>query len=137
MRQDTLGTMLDELMQGSASIRVRVEAQETGDVNAPDWVAVCHHVPMMIVDLGAEQRLEQSASYEATVTHEAYCGDRDCLQIGYRLVETHRRYEGTMMGWVAVATPRTWEIIAKQRLSGVPEPADQVRLSLSQTSAVT
>ena len=137
MRQDSLGRTLTTLMTGSANVRVRVEAQETGDTNAPDWELVTRNLEMMISDLSSEERLAETAAYEARVTHEAFCVDSAYLKLGYRLVETFRKRETSLDLWWTADEPRTWEIVGKRRLAGLPEPNDQVRLDLALISAVT
>ena len=138
MRQETVGGCLGELMAHSANVLVRVEAQETGDVNSPDWeITLASHAVMLQQASAREQQLAQErAGYPQPLTHLAHCEDREELGIGARIVITHVKTEtGRWRVWPADQIARRYLIVGRRDLSGIPEPTQQIRLELHQISA--
>lgn len=135
MRQGTLASELADLYALDLTTRCRVEALAAGDDDAPDWAMVLRRIDVQLQALSADQAVADAQSYEQRVTHQAYAVNNVGLKIGYRLVETYRQDEHGL--WEMVRSPRTWIILGKELVPGVPGQFSQVRLTLNQTSAVT
>lgn len=135
MRQATVGSTLSTLYTRSATRLLRIDVERTGDADFQAWDPVASGVPALVLQLNADQRQRRSEGYSNPVTHEAYCDDQDDLVIGCRVVETHVRQEGAVWSWLPVTEQTTYTVLGKQRVEGMPEPHNQVRLDLNQRSA--
>ena len=130
MRQHTLTSALNELYEFDFNMRFRVEAQASGDTNAPTWGTVLAAINGELQQLNAEARVKEAAAYEQTVTHQVFLQDSAYLKIGYRLVETHHKTD--MGAWVAVSSgAEKWLIVGKEKVPAIPAVYTQVRLALS------
>ena len=137
MRQSTLGSELRDFYELDLNRWCRVEAQATGDLNSPTWATVKVRQELLILPMSARERVTRADWYQQTVTHSAYCeGDNTYLKIGYRLVEVRRKDEQGRWLLTPAAEVTTWEILGKEKVPGLPEPFDQVRLDLAQVSPV-
>ena len=131
MKQHTLGTILGDLYEGDFSHRVSVQLEQTGDVDSPGWDTIVTGFDLQIQQASARDRVARAEDYSMNLTHVGFANDDDYLAIGARLVETHRWAEdGT---WVGVADEgERWLILGKEKIRGLPEPWNQVRLDLHQ-----
>lgn len=135
MRQATVGSTLATLYARSATVLLRIDAQRTGDSDFPTWDPVASGVAALVLQLNADERQHRGETYGNPVTHECYCDDQEELEIGVRVVETHRRQETGVWAWLPSTEQTTYTVVGKERVPGVPEPHSQVRLDLNQRSA--
>jgi hypothetical protein len=137
MRQHTRGTILQAFLAQTAYFRVAVEAQVTGDINAPGWEpTVLVDLEVNIAELSVRERVERGAEYGGRQTHEGFCEDAPELVAGARLVETYRRYDDGAWRAVEADAAQRWLILAKSYVAGMPEPHAQVRLDLHRLGPV-
>ena len=129
MNQQTLGTALEGLWTFTFNIKATVQIQQTGDTNNPTWVDRLADFPVMLEQAERYERQATAENYTHPLTHIAYCRDAEELAIGCRLVETDMLRENRTWEPV-VGTPRKLLVMGIDRISGVPEPLDQVRLDL-------
>ena len=128
MNQDTLGGVLAEMWSDEFSSRVTVQESEGGDQDNPRWVQIATAVEVEIQQSTAAERQAKEADYSHPVTHQGFCVRSSIIQIGRRLIETHRKLQdGT---WVAALDTRTFEVLGIEVVRGVPEPNNQWRLDL-------
>lgn len=137
MRQSSLGTALDTLMVRSYDMRAAVERRVATDTTEGEWEEVIHNMMCTVQDQSARDRQATEAVYSHPVTHIAYCDDDDDLSIGHRLVMSwrmldRRRLLRHTLRWTRVAESEMYLVLGKHRVSGLPEPHNQVRLDLWQ-----
>lgn len=130
MRQHTTGTILTSLMAHSSHRRVRVEQQETGDLNVPGWETTLPDLQVHVHELSAKERVARGDAYTPRQTHSGYCEYHAALTPGARLVEAHRRQENGSWEPVAGAEAQKWQILGVNYLAGFPAPDTQVALDL-------
>jgi len=135
MRQATLGTALSGLWARSLTIKATIQVQVTGDLNAPTWVDALVDFPLLLEE--AEQYARQATSelYTHPLTHVAYCRDAEELVIGCLVLETHVLRENRTWDGIGAADARELLVMGIERISGVPEPLDEVRLDLWERTA--
>lgn len=134
MRQATVGSTLQALYARSATVLLRIDAERTGDADFPPFDPVASGVAALVLQLNADERQRRGEAYSNPVTHEAYCDDQPELEIGVRVVVTHRRQETGVWAWLPASEQTTYTVLGKQAVPGVPEPSTQVRLDLNQRS---
>jgi hypothetical protein len=129
-----LGAQLTALHVDTFDTLCTLEAQATGDVNAPTWAAVQTRFALRLEDASVQERQAHQATYSNPLTHKAYCTDSEHLMIGYRLVETHRK---TGAGWVALATGagETFLVLGLFRVPGMPADSKLRLLHLWQVTS--
>lgn len=138
MRQSSLGTALDTLMVRSYDMRARVEQRVATDAGESEWEQSIHNLLCTVQDQSARDRQATEAVYSHPVTHIAYCDDDDDLSIGDRLVMTWRMLDSRRMlrraqhRWTRVVESEMYLVLGKHRVSGLPEPHNQVQLDLWQ-----
>ena len=143
MRQSSLGTALDTLMVRSYDMRAAVERRVATDTTEGEWEEVIHNMMCTVQDQSARDRQAVSgrsadASYMHPITHIAYCDDDDDLSIGHRLVmswrmrDRRRLLRRAQYRWTRVVESEMYLVLGKHRVSGLPEPHNQVRLDLWQ-----
>lgn len=137
MRQSSLGTALDTLMVRSYDMRASVERRVATDTTEGKWEETINNLLCTVQDQSARDRQATEAVYSHPVTHIAYCDDDDDLSIGHRLVMTwrmrdRRRLLRHTLRWTRVAESEMYLVLGKSRVSGLPEPHNQVRLDLWQ-----
>lgn len=138
MRQSSLGTALDTLMVRSYDMRARVEQRVATDTTEGEWEETIHNLLCTVQDQSARDRQATEAVYSHPVTHIAYCDDDDDLSIGDRLVMTWRMRDNRRMlrraqyRWTRVVESEMYLVLGKHRVSGLPEPHNQVQLDLWQ-----
>ena len=132
MRQATLGSLLGDLYDLDFTHRVRVEVQETGDVNAPGWETALAAYNLQVQQVTAYERLAKAEDYTLRLTHIAFADATAEVVIGARLVETHQLDEHGEWQAVADADAEKWIVLGKEKVRGVPEPWNQVQLDLNQ-----
>lgn len=135
MRQATVGSTLQALYTRSATVLLRIDAPRTGDIDFAPMDPVASGVAALVIQLNADQRQRRSEGYSNPVTHECYCDDQPELEIGVRVVVTHRRQETGVWAWLPASEQTTYTVLGKQRVEGMPEPHTQVRLDLNQRSS--
>lgn len=132
MNQATLGDLLADLYELDFTHRVTIEVQETGDVDAPAWETAKEYWDLQVQQANAQERIAKAEDYEQRLTHMGFCNNDDNLVIGCRLVETYRLNEQGHWDSVAAADAEKWLVLGKEKIRGLPEPWDQVRLDLHQ-----
>ncbi|MFA5635271.1 MAG: hypothetical protein WC977_05135 [Anaerovoracaceae bacterium] len=137
MRQSSLGTALDALMVRSYDMRASVERRVATDTTEGEWEETIHNLLCTVQDQSARDRQATEAVYSHPVTHIAYCDDDDDLGIGHRLVMSwrmrdRRRLLRHTLRWTRVAESEMYLVLGKHKVSGLPEPHNQVRLDLWQ-----
>ncbi len=137
MRQSSLGTALDTLMVRSYDMRAAVERRVATDTTEGEWEETIHNLLCTVQDQSARDRQATEAVYSHPVTHIAYCDDDDDLSIGHRLVMSwrmrdRRRLLRHTLRWTRVAESEMYLVLGKHKVSGLPEPHNQVRLDLWQ-----
>jgi hypothetical protein len=137
MRQSSLGTALDTLMVRSYDMRASVERRVATDTTEGEWEETIHNLLCTVQDQSARDRQATEAVYSHPVTHIAYCDDDDDLSIGHRLVMSwrmrdRRRLLRHTLRWTRVAESEMYLVLGKHKVSGLPEPHNQVRLDLWQ-----
>ena len=137
MRQSSLGTALDTLMVRSYDMRASVERRVATDTTEGEWEETIHNLLCTVQDQAARDRQATEAVYSHPVTHIAYCDDDDDLSIGHRLVMSwrmrdRRRLLRHTLRWTRVAESEMYLVLGKHKVSGLPEPHNQVRLDLWQ-----
>ena len=138
MRQSSLGTALDALMVRSYDMRASVERRVATDAGESEWEQSIHNLLCTVQDQSARDRQATEAVYSHPVTHIAYCDDDDDLSIGHRLVMSWRMRDSRRMlrraqhRWTRVVESEMYLVLGKHKVSGLPEPHNQVRLDLWQ-----
>jgi hypothetical protein len=128
----TVGSVLGDLYERSATSLLEIEHQGTGDTNAPAFAPVATGLRALLLQLNARQRQSRAQAYTEPVTHEAYCEDTTDLEIGCRIRETHRQAENGTWTLVPREQQLRCTVLGKERIPGLPEPHTQVRLELCQ-----
>lgn len=153
MRQATLSSVLDDCLRADFTSRCAVEARSTEDVDNPPFEAIKLGardllIDCLIVPVSPDDRYAEAVNYfkGETPTHVVFAmQDIPHLKVGYHFVE---RWElGPSRGnqprrWIPVPDgthtadgvnqQRTFMILGKVPLQGVPEPVDQVRMFVQQ-----
>lgn len=133
MNQATLGSLLTDLYDLDFTHRVDIELQATGDVDAPAWAVTLEAFDLQVQQPTAQERLAKADDYGGMrVTHIAFCNDAEALVIGCRLVEKYRLDEQGHWDSVEAADAEKWLVLGKEKIRGLPEPWEQVRLDLNQ-----
>lgn len=139
MRQKRRGQVLSEALERSFNVMVRIEARESGDVNAPGWDSDNARRGVQLVLSQASSRelqLAQDRNYPQPLTHIAYLEDIAELAIGSRMIETHYRTDTGRWQMISSTEAETvYLIIGRQRIAGMPEPRNQVKVYLHQVTA--
>jgi hypothetical protein len=130
MRQHTLGSALESLLERSSQRRVRVEFLESGDTNAPDWETTLFEYHLHVQELSVRDRIERDAEYSPRQTHTGFGEYEDELTPGARLIETHRLRESGAWEPVMADDAQKWQVLGVMYLSGTPDPQSQVELHL-------
>lgn len=130
MRNAAVEALIERTLFEHSNVRVRVEAQARGDANAPAWSTQTTGIEVRINDASVQERQPEQWNYAHPLTHVAFCRDNEHLQVGYRLVETHRQTSSGQWKVVAAADAETYLIMALFRIPGLPYSSGVRRLHL-------
>ena len=136
MRKQTLGAILEELFTGDFTSRLRVERIATTDTDEPAWSITERGFDALILQAGVRDRVARSNDYNHPLTHNGFCDVTDGINVGCRLIETHRKDEFDKWHPVASADAQMFFVMGIERIPGMPEPYGQLRLDLWQMTEV-
>ena len=122
MRQASIASVLGEVLEWQASVRVSVQRLATGDEDSPGWEDTGAEVEIMLVPMSTEEIETRTLQYEHPTTHKAFTLASSGIELASQLTVVARRDERGR--WTALPADSGERYLVRGLLvtPGVPEP---------------
>lgn len=134
MRQYTLGTLIDEIFDIEYNYICRLELmiQDAEASNPPYGSTLANGIPIQLHDLSGTERVSRANLYEKNVTQECFLKTHPDVNVGCKLILTHRILENGTNFSLPEKDREEFLICGIIKIFGLPAPVDQIQLDLSQ-----